>query len=130
MIAIDTNVVVRFIVKDDMAQFAKAERLVASEPVLVLNTVILESEWVLRKIYRNTPDKIGGALKAFVSLETVHAEDIDEMIIALDAYAKGMDLADAMHLAQSSSAQIFATFDKSLQRSAKRIGGFIPVTSP
>jgi predicted nucleic-acid-binding protein len=130
VIAIDTNVVVRFIVKDDLAQFAKAERLLAAQPVLVLNTVLLEAEWVLRKVYLNTSDKVGGALKAFVSLETVHTENIDDMIVALDAYAKGMDFADAMHLAQAAGTIGFASFDKSLQRTAKRLGGFVPVTSP
>ena len=130
MIAIDTNVVVRLIVKDDLGQFRSAERLVSTQPVFLLKTVLLEIEWVLRKIYQNSPEEIGGALKALVSLETVHVEDIGEIVIALDAYAQGMDFADAMHLAQAAGTNGFASFDKSLQRTAKRVGGCIPVMVP
>jgi predicted nucleic-acid-binding protein len=130
VIAIDTNIVVRFIVQDDPGQYAAAVKLISTRPVLLLKTVLLEAEWVLRKVYRNTPVQIGGALKSFVALENVHAGDREEMFQSLDAYEKGMDFADAMHLVQSARSEGFATFDASLKRSAKRIGGFVPVMVP
>ncbi|HEX5123195.1 MAG TPA: PIN domain-containing protein, partial [Rhodanobacteraceae bacterium] len=48
MIAIDTNVLVRLLVVDASEQCDAARALVESQRVLVLRTVLLETEWVLR----------------------------------------------------------------------------------
>lgn len=114
MIAVDTNIIVRLMVKDDPVQFSAAEGLIASQPVFLLTTVLLETEWVLRKTYKNAPDKIAAALRAFVSLENVHSEELETVHKALDAYSGGMDFADALHLAQAAGNEGFATFDNSL----------------
>ena len=56
MIGLDTNVLVRFLVRDDEAQFERARRLIrraagTGEPVLIGLLVMLETEWVLRSRY-------------------------------------------------------------------------------
>lgn len=48
MIALDTNVVVRLLVDDHPQQTRRARRLLEARPVIILPTVLLESEWVLR----------------------------------------------------------------------------------
>jgi predicted nucleic-acid-binding protein len=57
MLGLDTNVLVRFLVRDDEVQFEKARRLVkrevaARETVFVSLLVLLETEWVLRSRYQ------------------------------------------------------------------------------
>ena len=52
MIAIDTNVVVRFLVNDDPEQAQRARRLIESEDVFLSTTALLETEWVLRVAYK------------------------------------------------------------------------------
>jgi len=57
MIALDTNVLIRFLVRDDEEQFERAERLIrraarAGEPVFISLLVLLETEWVLRSRYK------------------------------------------------------------------------------
>lgn len=73
MVGIDTNVLVRFLVRDDEVQFTKANRLIgraagAREAVFVSLLVLLECEWVLRSQYglKNTDimDAISGLLDA------------------------------------------------------------------
>ena len=130
MIAVDTNILVRLIVNDDEAQVAAVRRLMQREAVLVTSTVVLETEWVLRSVYNIAADQILSGLTRIFGLENVATDNPVVIVKALAAYAKGMDLADAMHLAQSSGAGGFATFDKSLLRTAKRIGGFVPVMAP
>jgi predicted nucleic acid-binding protein len=54
MIGIDTNVLVRFLVRDELAQFERARRLIKREvgsddAVLISHLVLLETEWVLRR---------------------------------------------------------------------------------
>jgi len=51
MLAVDTNVIVRYLTRDDAAQFAKADALVKNNDVYVCTTVLLETEWVLRRGY-------------------------------------------------------------------------------
>jgi predicted nucleic-acid-binding protein len=70
MIGIDTNVLVRFLVRDDQRQFEKAQRLIKreasrGETVLVSQLVLLEAEWVLRSRY--AVGKVG-ILRAFSGL--------------------------------------------------------------
>ena len=130
MIAVDTNIVVRIVVNDDRAQVRRAAAFISANRVILLTSVVLEVEWVLRSTYLLSTGQIVRSLRDFLSLETVTAENPDDVLVVLDAYAKGMDFADAMHLAQAASAKGFVTFDKSLQRSAKRVGGFVPVMAP
>jgi predicted nucleic-acid-binding protein len=130
MIAIDTNIIVRLIVNDDDVQVGDARRLLQRETIFIASTVVLETEWVLRSVYNLQPRQILAGLTRIFGLENVETENPAAIAKALSAYAEGMDLADAMHLTQAATTKGFATFDKSLQRTAKRMGGFVPVVSP
>jgi predicted nucleic-acid-binding protein len=76
-IAIDTNVLVRLLMRDDQHQFAVARQLVddaeaAGEPLLVMLCALLETEWVLRSRYKLDKPSIAGAFTAM--LETAGIE--------------------------------------------------------
>jgi predicted nucleic-acid-binding protein len=63
VIAIDTNVLVRYFVGDDRRQFAIAKRLLenelsADEPGFVSLVVVAELAWVLRQVYRFSAEDI------------------------------------------------------------------------
>lgn len=73
MLGLDTNVLVRLLIKDDAAQTRRARKLVDAaiaeqEMVLVSLPVLLETEWVLRSRYEVPPETIlrlfRGALEA------------------------------------------------------------------
>ena len=128
MIAIDTNVLVRLIVADDPEQTRRARVLAAEGPMFVPVTVILETEWVLRALYEIPTTDIARALR--LTLETTVVEDRAAVERALDLHARGLDLADALHLARSSAADAFATFDTKLVRRAKKLAVRPPVRSP
>ena len=51
MLAIDTNLIVRYLVGDDPGQAARARRLIDNNDVFICTTVLLETEWVLRSVY-------------------------------------------------------------------------------
>ena len=51
MRAIDTNVIVRFLTADDLAQAAVARRAIEAGDIFIPTTVLLETEWVLRSGY-------------------------------------------------------------------------------
>jgi predicted nucleic-acid-binding protein len=56
--AVDTNVIVRLLTRDDEAQFQKARKIFSSHDVFIPNTVLMETEWVLRFAYRFEPTEI------------------------------------------------------------------------
>jgi predicted nucleic-acid-binding protein len=122
MIAIDTNVIVRYLVADEPEQFRRATALIEGEAVFISSTVVLEAEWVLRVSYRLDRAAILGALRRFADLPTVAFENLIILAQALDWAEQGMDFADALHLAGAAGCDAFASFDRALQRTAAKLG--------
>ena len=121
MIAVDANVLVRFLVRDDAAQAARAAGLIQSSEIWISKTVLLETEWVLRSLYEFTPQTLAGALRALAGLGTVSLEDAGAVAKALNWFEQGLDFADALHLASAGNAKQFATFDRKLARQARGV---------
>jgi predicted nucleic-acid-binding protein len=130
VIAIDTNVVVRFLTRDDPVQAARARALIETGSVLVLQTVILETAWVLRTKYRFDRAAIATGLRQLLGLPGVAVEDPGTVAQALDLHDQGFDFADALHLASSRRAEAFATFDHALRRRARHVPDLMPVVAP
>ncbi|HMN74179.1 MAG TPA: type II toxin-antitoxin system VapC family toxin [Rhodoblastus sp.] len=122
MIAIDTNVVIRFLTRDDPVQSRKALALVDGAEVFVSRTVMLECEWVLRSLYGYSPAQVTRALRAFSGLKTVSVEDPAALAQALDLADAGLDFADALHLLAAADCEGLATFDRSFIRAARKAG--------
>jgi len=123
MLAVDTNVIVRFLTNDDPQQSPRARRLVSENDVWVSMTVLLETEWVLRSTYRYTPTQIVEALRDFAGLPRVSLENPALVARALDWLEKGMDFADALHLSAADHCAGFATFDKRFAKAARKATG-------
>ena len=122
MLAVDTNVVVRFLVRDDTRQTARADELFRENRIWIPQTVLLETEWVLRSVYRLDPRRIEEVIRGLGGVPTVVFEDDEDVAHALDWFAAGMDFADALHLASIGPASEFVTFDRKLAASAARAG--------
>ncbi len=129
MISVDTNIIVRLLTKDDQPQFKKAVSLFKKENIYILTTVILETEWVLRYAYDFPSENIISSFRALFGLSNVKLEDPIEMAAALEMNEKGMDFADAIHLAKSKGTDKFVTFDKKLISKAKKLTD-IPTGKP
>lgn len=122
MAALDTNVVIRLLTGDDAQQARAAELLVVSEPCTVAMSVLMACEWVLRACYAMQWPEIEASLRDFLRLENISATDGVLAQRVLDAYATGLDFADALHAAQCPDGQRFVTFDKLLVRGASKAG--------
>ncbi|OGL47602.1 MAG: hypothetical protein A2161_15430 [Candidatus Schekmanbacteria bacterium RBG_13_48_7] len=121
MIGIDTNILVRFLTNDDPEQAQKVGVLLDNNDIFVPNTVLLETEWMLRYAYKITKIKILNSFNLLLGLPGLTVEDLDQVTIALSWYEKGLDFADAMHLATSQKYNQFATFDKELRKKVSDI---------
>lgn len=119
MLAVDTNIVVRYLVRDDTVQATRAAALIRENQVWIAKTVLLEAEWILRSVYHYSPARVTEALRVIVGLPTVLVEDALAVAKALDWSEEGLDFADALHLASAGAADGFATFDRELAKQAK-----------
>ena len=131
MIALDTNILARYLLGDEPAQARTARRLLADAEAeyWVPVTVVLELAWVLRKAA--APRKVVmERLRDLLSLRNVRPQNGDLVFQALRWAAEGMDLADALHLVLSGKADRFATFDEELVKQARRLGVQPPVSVP
>jgi predicted nucleic-acid-binding protein len=122
VIAADTNVIVRLLTGDEPRQTAKARRLFEAETIFLAKTVLLEAEWVLRRLYRLERLPVNRALDGLLSLPNVRGEDEPLLRQALAWNRDGMDFADALHLASSRTAERFATFDLGMIKAATGLG--------
>ncbi|BDI06987.1 type II toxin-antitoxin system VapC family toxin [Sphaerotilus microaerophilus] len=123
MIAIDTNVVVRLLVADDPAQHAASARLLKEHDVFVPDTVVLETEWVLRFAYRFEPAQVVRGLRGLFGLPNMHLAQAAPVAQALRWHEEQqLDFADALHLAQSQHLSVLKTFDRKFIQRAAALG--------
>lgn len=120
MPALDTNVLVRYVVEDDAAQLASAKRLVSrcvgeGLALYVPVTVVLELEWVLRSKFAFPKDDVLLTLSSLFSAAELSFESERALEVALQLFRKGSaDFADCLHIALATQAgeQPLWTFDK------------------
>jgi predicted nucleic-acid-binding protein len=124
--AVDTNVLARFFVDDPDDEEALAQRpaavAVMSDRVFVGLTVLLEFEWVLRGFYGFGRGDVSRVMRALCELPTALVEDREAVLAAIESHARGVDFADALHLARASRCEALATFDKRLAKRATVLG--------
>lgn len=124
MAALDTNVLVRFLVEDDRAQLAVARRLfedcaARNEQLFVPKAVVLEFEWVLRKLYEVPKADFIRSLSQLLSTTDLLFEDEAAIEEALDQYQTAKaDFADCLHLstARRAGQEPLWTFDRKAAR--------------
>jgi len=129
ILGIDTNVLVRFLVRDDELQFEKARKLIkrevaAGRSVFVNQLVLLETEWVLRSRYSLPKNLIVETISSLLDATDVQLEDAPVIEEALfnwrDANA---DFADCLIGAKNrrTGCRATATFDAK----ASKLPGFV-----
>ena len=128
MRAIDANVVVRYLTRDDPGQAAKARAVVDACNVVVGATALLETEWVLRSVYGFSSQDVADVLLAFAGLPGVSIESPALLAEALSRTRYGMDFADALHLGAATNCEEMLTFDRGFIETAR--GDAVRVTEP
>jgi predicted nucleic-acid-binding protein len=124
MIAVDTNIVVRLLTQDDEEQYIKSHTLFQEQDIFIPDTVILETEWVLRFAYHFNPDEICGAFRKLLGLPNVQVSNSNLMAQVIQWHEEGMDFADALHLSQSLNCSEIYTFDTRFVKRSKELSQF------
>lgn len=121
MIALDTNVLVRFLVQDDKAQGLAAANLVdgltKNNPGFICREVVVELIWVLERAYNMTRAQIIPAIEGLLASRELVVENADRVGLALSRYANGgAGFSDRMIVlaAMDARCSCLTTFDKKL----------------
>lgn len=85
MHAVDTNLLVRLLVRDDAEQVKAAEAFVA-KGAWVSHLVLAETQWVLDAIYNRSPAQIANAIERLLNHKELTLQDADVVALALDHF--------------------------------------------
>lgn len=123
MIGLDTNVLVRYIVKDDPEQFKLAERfiekhLTTQNPGFVNQIALCELVWVFESIYKFDRNDIAATLQRLFETNVFVVERSDLAWRALDCYRGAQDFSDALIEMTNAAYQCerTVTFDRTAAR--------------
>src|SRR5579862_8864828 len=101
MKAVDTNILVRYIVADDPAQFRAATRFIehecsSREPGFINRLVLAEVVWVLESSYRLPRSTILSAIRLILNAQQLSIEDVEDARAALRDYEDGAGFSDSL----------------------------------
>ena len=93
MIALDTNILIRYLVADDAAQTKAASELLSGlspeNPGFVCREVAVELVWVLERSYRYSREQISAVLEELIASEELEIETSDDVARAAFHYRQG-----------------------------------------
>ena len=123
MIAVDTNVLVRYLVRDDLQQAEAARALLqsvtAEKPAFACREVVVELVWVLERAYGYSRERIATILEELVATEGLVVEAAHDVAQAAFRYrAGGAGFSDLMVVAAAKrvGAVPLYTFDRKAAR--------------
>ena len=125
MIAIDTNILVRLLTRDDEQQYQKSLNLFQNFNIFIPDTVILETEWVLRFAYKFKRLEICQAFKKVFGLPNIYLTNETLILLILEWHENGLDFADAFHLASSNNCSEFYTFDEKFIKKSQSLSNSV-----
>ena len=128
MVALDTNVLIRYLTDDDKPLAARAQALIRDNRCFVSRVVLLETYQVLESYYQLDRAAMIRALHTIFGLEAISVEDHIATARAVEWYEQGMDFADALALAAAHQQESLATFDRDVARIAAKLATKPPVS--
>ena len=122
MRAVDTNVLVRLITRDDLKQATDAEAFVMQSGGWVGHLVLAETTWVLSTVYDHPPAEIVRALEILVNHAHLTTQDADVVAVALEHYRRHprVDFFDylVLEIARKAGHLPVGTFDRQFAKLA------------
>ncbi len=119
MIALDTNYILRFLLKDNEEMYLEARNTIKNNDCFIDNEVLAEVVFVLLKVYKTSKNDIRVSLEKFLSLPNIILNSKVTILRALEIFdKKNLDFVDAILCAKSKKYEV-KTFDKKLNKCIK-----------
>lgn len=122
---LDTNVLLRFLVGDNVAQQKQAEQWFTEaesgqRTIMVTSIVVAETIFVLESFYKQSREHIAAALRVFLSQRWLDVEARDELLDSLSHYEAGLHFVDSFLLSWAKLNSLdLLSFDKRLHKKVK-----------
>lgn len=127
MIALDTNLLLRYLTQDDSVQSPKAtrviQRLTEEEPGFISLVTVLEIVWVRKSVYKRTPNEIADEIEMILAADALEVQNEQEVYQAVVALRRTGEFEDGLIGALGLWRGCYATltFD---DHAARRLHGF------
>ena len=119
MRAVDTNILVRLVTRDDTKQVAAAEAFV-SGGAWVPHLALAEASWVLASVYDRSHDQIATAVEMLMAHDRLTLQDEEVVAAAVSQYRRrpkvGFSDCLMLEVARKAGHTPFGTFDRELAR--------------
>ena len=119
MRAVDTNLLVRLLVRDDLGQVNAAQAFVA-KGAWVSHLVLVETLWVLDAVYNRSAGQIANAVERMLSHKELTLQDEEVVALALDHFRSRPSLGFSdclvLEIARKAGHLPLGTFDRNLAR--------------
>jgi predicted nucleic-acid-binding protein len=130
LLAVDTNVLARAMIDDGSRQVAIARQCLLDNTYYVADTVLLETEWLLRSVFSVERVEVNRLFSDLVASDNATFRDREKVALAVLAHRAGVDFADALHLVSADNCTDFVTFDADLIKNAGVIPTGMMVRNP
>jgi len=121
MIVLDTNYILRFLIKDNDEMYTIAKDAIKNNNCFIDNEVLAEVVFVLLKVYNTSKSDIKNTLVKFLSFENIILNSKSTILKALELFdEKNIDFVDAILCAKSKKYEV-KTFDKKLNKCIKSV---------
>lgn len=117
MIGVDTNILARWVLRDDPAQSIIADEIMTG-PIEISTSVFLEFGWLMQSVFRLSRSALADSMSAILSIELASIADREGLRWAIERYRSGGDWGDMIHLISLQTAKSFATFDLEIEKAA------------
>jgi len=117
MILLDTNYILRYLLRDDEEMFRTSKKVIGNQHCFVLESVLAEVVYVLSGVYKIPKPLISKTLSQFISLDNISMNETSSTFItALEFYqSKNLDFVDCCLCARKNKFEI-KSFDKKLTK--------------
>jgi len=117
MRAVDTNVLVRLVTRDDVRQVAAAEAFIA-RGAWVPHLALAEATWVLSSVYNRRPEAIADAVEMLLNHEHLTLQDRETVTAAIERFRERTKLGFSdclvLEVALKAGHRPLGTFDRHL----------------
>lgn len=129
-LAVDTNILARALTDDGTEQARRSSACFRDNDILVIDTVLLETEWLLRSRLKVPRAEVHSLFSALLSWPNVTFADRTRIVNSVMAHSHGLDFADAMHLFAARECEAILTFDDDFIRRSRKIADAVAVRKP
>ncbi len=127
MISLDTNILLRYLLKDHPGLSPRALTIVADNACFISRAALTEVVYTLESYYRAPRADVCRALDVLLGLDRVTIEDRAVTERAVGWYRSGMDFGDALIAASSHASARVATFDREFARLGRKVRAIPPI---